>query len=76
MIISYHPKVINSSRYIYIFMRTFDWRSFERKGKNKEESKDEKLLKENIEELKKVATGKGTINMKEIAKQVLTEGEW
>jgi len=54
-------------------MRTFDWRAFERKGKNKEASKDEKLLKENIDELKKVALKKSSEDMKEIARQVLVE---
>ncbi|AEA46474.1 hypothetical protein [Archaeoglobus veneficus] len=56
-------------------MRRFDWRSFERKGKNKKENKEEKLLMENLEDLRKEIMSKGGEDIKEIAKLVLKEEE-
>lgn len=50
-------------------MRRFDWRKFKRKGLKKILSKDEKMLEENVEELKQGKVG----NIKEISKEVLPE---
>ncbi len=51
-------------------MRRFDRRSFERKGLNKLLSKDERLLLENLEELK---IDNLRMSIKEIADMVLPE---
>lgn len=50
-------------------MRRFDWKKFKKKGLKKILSKDEKLLEENVKELKPERGG----NIKEISKEVLTE---
>ncbi len=54
-------------------MRTFKWKLFERKGQSKEAGKDEKLLQENLEDLKDEALNKDKRNLKEVAKEVLKE---
>ncbi len=54
-------------------MRTFKWKLFERKGQNKEAGKDEKLLQQNLEDLKDEALNKDKRNLKEVAKEVLKE---
>ena len=55
-------------------MRRFRWRLFERKGLKKEAGKDEKLLKQNVEDLKEVALGKGgEQDLKTLAKDLLKE---
>lgn len=55
------------------FMRTFKWKLFERKGKSKEAGKDEKLLQQNLDDLKDEALNKDKRNLKEVAKEVLKE---
>ncbi len=55
-------------------MRTFDWKSYKDKGKEKEKMKDEKLLEQNLEDLKEEALKPGGgKDLREIAKEVLTE---
>jgi len=55
-------------------MRTFDWKSFKEKGKEKERMKDEKLLEQNLEDLKREALNPGgEKDLREIAKEILTE---
>lgn len=54
-------------------MRTFKWKLFERKGQTKEAGKDEKLLQENLDDLKDEALNKDNRNLKEVAKEVLKE---
>jgi len=55
-------------------MRRFKWRLFERKGKNKEANKDEKLLQQNVEDIKNEILNKGGVkNLREVAKELLTE---
>jgi len=55
-------------------MRRFKWRLFERKGKSKEAGKDEKLLQENVEDIKKEILNRGGVkNLREVAKELLTE---
>ncbi len=55
-------------------MRTFDWKSFREKGKEKEKMKDEKLLERNLEELKEEAKNPGgEKDIRELAKEILTE---
>jgi hypothetical protein len=54
-------------------MRRFNWRLFRRKGKNKEMSKDEKLLRQNVEDLKKEVFGRGGKNLRDIARELLKE---
>jgi len=55
-------------------MRRFKWRLFERKGKNKEAEKDEKLLRENVEDIKNEVLGKGGVkDLREVAKELLAE---
>jgi|Deesub1362B_J571_1020462.scaffolds.fasta_scaffold00314_31 hypothetical protein len=55
-------------------MRRFKWRLFERKGKRKEANKDERLLQQNVEDIKKEILNKGGVkNLREVAKELLTE---
>ncbi len=55
-------------------MRTFDWKSFKDKGKEKERMKDEKSIEKNLEELKEEAMNPGgDKDIREIAKEILTE---
>lgn len=50
-------------------MRRFDWKRFKKKGLKKILSKDEKMLEENVQELKPQKGG----NIKEISKEVLPD---
>ncbi|MCX8172198.1 MAG: hypothetical protein N3D09_01100 [Archaeoglobaceae archaeon] len=50
-------------------MRRFDWKKFKKKGLKKILSKDEKLLEENVKDLRIEKGG----NIKEISKEVLPE---
>lgn len=55
-------------------MRRFKWRLFERKGQKKEVGKEEKLLKQNVEDLKEDALRKGGgQDLKKLAKDLLKE---
>jgi len=57
-------------------MRTFDWKSYKDKGKEKEKSVDEKILIEKLEELKKDALNPGgDKDIKQIARELLEEDE-
>ncbi|MCS7130504.1 MAG: hypothetical protein NZ872_03690 [Archaeoglobaceae archaeon] len=50
-------------------MRRFDWRKFKKKGLKKILSKDEKMLEENVQELKVEKGG----NIKELSKEILPD---
>jgi hypothetical protein len=55
-------------------MRTFDWKSYKNKGKEKEKMKDEKMLEQNLEDIKKEALNPGgEKDLKQIAKEILKE---
>ena len=57
-------------------MRTFDWKSYKDKGKEKEKSVDEKILIEKLEELKKDTLNPGgDKDIKQIARELLEEDE-
>ena len=55
-------------------MRTFDWKSYKNKGKEKEKMKDEKMLEQNLGDIKKEALNPGgEKDLKQIAKEILKE---
>ena len=55
-------------------MRTFDWKSYKDKGKKKDEIREEKMLEQNLEDLKEEALKPGgEKDNREIAKEILTE---
>jgi len=55
-------------------MRTFDWKSYKDKGKKKDEIREEKMLEQNLEDLKEEALKPGgEKDIREIAKEILTE---
>jgi hypothetical protein len=57
-----------------VTLRRFKRRLFERKGQKKEVGKDEKLLKQNVEDLKNEALRKGgEKDFKKFAKDLLKE---
>ena len=57
-------------------MRTFDWKSYKDKGKEKEKTIDEKMLMDNLEELKEEALNPGgDKDIKQIARELLEEDE-
>lgn len=57
-------------------MRTFDWKSYKDKGKEKEKMKDEKSIEKNLEDLKEEAMNPGgEKDLKEMAKEILEDEE-